>query len=190
MKKQLLVDGMTVADLIEFHRARFGDVRMEVEQSAGASPPEAGTGGEQGLAQTFTQSDMDDLAKKVRAEERRKAAEKFADYDDLKAQAGEKATAEERIAALEKQNADLARDRMVARIQAAHGISDEDAELFLTGADEEALNRQAERLAQHSEDRKKQGNRSPREGENKRPDGDLDPMREFTRELFASAEGD
>lgn len=33
------------------------------------------------------------------------------------------------------------------RIAAKHGISDEDAELLLTGTDEETLNRQAERLA-------------------------------------------
>lgn len=34
------------------------------------------------------------------------------------------------------------------RIAAKHGISDEDAELFLTGSDEDILTRQAERLAQ------------------------------------------
>ena len=33
------------------------------------------------------------------------------------------------------------------RIAAKHGISDEDAETFLTGSDEESLTRQAERLA-------------------------------------------
>lgn len=146
--------------------------------------------GEQQEQQTFTQADMDDLAKKVRAEERRKASEKYADYDDLKTKAGEKVTAEERIAALEKQNADLARERLVARIQAKHGISDEDADLFLTGADEDALTKQAERLAEHAQDRKKQGNRSPREGDNQRPDGDDSSMREFTRNLFANAAGE
>ncbi|HIT76296.1 MAG TPA: hypothetical protein IAA98_11985, partial [Candidatus Avipropionibacterium avicola] len=33
------------------------------------------------------------------------------------------------------------------RVAAKHGISDEDAELFLTGKDEDALTRQAQRLA-------------------------------------------
>ena len=33
------------------------------------------------------------------------------------------------------------------RIAAKHGISDEDAETFLTGSDEESLTKQAQRLA-------------------------------------------
>lgn len=52
-----------------------------------------------------------------------------------------------------------------ARIQAKHGISDEDADLFLTGSDEATLTRQAERLAQRAEDRKKTGNRAPLQGQ-------------------------
>lgn len=36
------------------------------------------------------------------------------------------------------------------RVAAKHSISDEDAELFLTGADEETLTRQAERLVQRT----------------------------------------
>lgn len=37
------------------------------------------------------------------------------------------------------------------RVAAKHGISDEDAEMFLTGSDEESLTRQAERLAAFSD---------------------------------------
>lgn len=38
------------------------------------------------------------------------------------------------------------------RIASKHSITDEDAELFLTGIDEETLTRQAERLAAHQRD--------------------------------------
>jgi hypothetical protein len=38
-------------------------------------------------------------------------------------------------------------DALRLRVAAKHGISDEDADLFLTGTDEDTLNRQAERLA-------------------------------------------
>ncbi len=71
-----------------------------------------------------------------------------------------------------------------ARIQARHSISDEDAELFLTGSDEATLNRQAERLAQHAADRKKIGNRAPLQG--RTPDqkpGKDDAKREWLASL-------
>lgn len=140
-------------------------------------------------AKTFTQDDMDDLAKKVRAEERRKASERFADYDDLKAKAGESATAEERIANLEKQLEQSNREALRRRVQAAHGISDEDADLFLTGGDEDALTAQAKRLAARESERKSNGNHVPNEGNN--PNGnDASDMREFTRNLFARAKAE
>lgn len=67
--------------------------------------------------------------------------------------------------------AEAARDQAVAeglrfRIAAKHGISDEDAELFLTGKDEDTLLAQAKRLADREADRKKNGNQAPREGTN------------------------
>ncbi len=56
-----------------------------------------------------------------------------------KAQAATQAAAQEAAAA----KAEALRWRIAAK----HGITDEDAETFLTGADEESLTRQAERLA-------------------------------------------
>lgn len=47
----------------------------------------------------------------------------------------------------QKQAETFQREALRWRIAAKHGISDEDAETFLTGTDEESLNRQAERLA-------------------------------------------
>lgn len=118
---------------------------------------------------------------------------KVADYDDLKAKAArldeieaanksELEKAEERAAA-----AEAAREKAVAeglrfRIAAKHGISDEDAELFLTGKDEDTLLAQAKRLADREADRKKNGNQAPREGTN--PPHETDDVREFARALF------
>lgn len=83
---------------------------------------------------------------------------KFSDYDDLKAKAAQLDAIEEaNKSELEKANerADQAeRDRDQQRVEslrwrvaAKHGITDADADLFLTGTDEETLTRQAERLA-------------------------------------------
>lgn len=120
-------------------------------------------------AKTFTQAEVDDLLGKIRGEERRKASEKYADYEDLKAKASQALTAEERIAALEKENAEAKYAALRARVQAAHKISDEDAQLFLTGADEAALTAQAKRLAERASDGTRKRNHAPREGDNPEP---------------------
>ena len=91
------------------------------------------------------------------AETKRLVTERFADYDALKAKAARLEAIEEadkktagRIAALESELAAQKVATMRARVQARHGIGDEDAELFLTGADEETLTRQAQRLAERA----------------------------------------
>lgn len=66
------------------------------------------------------------------------------------------------------------------RIAAEHKLSTEDADLFLTGADEETITAQAKRLADRQP---KSANPVPNEG--KQPKPGSDPMREFTRSLFA-----
>ena len=97
------------------------------------------------------------LADRV-ARAEKKAEAKYADYDVLKAAAAELAAIKEANKSEAEKMADALRaaeDRakqaesaaMRARIQAAHGISNEDAELFLTGTDEAALTKQAEQLA-------------------------------------------
>ncbi|MCW2752494.1 MAG: hypothetical protein JWR83_3604 [Aeromicrobium sp.] len=100
---------------------------------------------------------------------------KFADYKDLKAKAqrfdeleaankSEIDKANDAKAQAEARAARAEADALRLRVAAKHGISDEDADLFLTGTDEETLARQATRLSQHSSDRKKNGNVVPREG--------------------------
>lgn len=87
---------------------------------------------------------------------------------DLKAQVATASdgsrTAEERIAALEERAVKAERAALMKSVQAAHGITDEDAALFLTASDEETLKKQAERLAARNEQVKRNGNHVPREG--------------------------
>lgn len=98
---------------------------------------------------------LGDPGKKALSEERaaRKAAEKA--NADLQAQLDEirksqmsdlekaQTTAQEFQKAAEKSAAEALRWRIAAK----HGISDEDAETFLTGTDEATLTKQAERLS-------------------------------------------
>lgn len=110
--------------------------------------------------QTFTQADLDKVVKERVARERAK----YADYDELKTRAGEKATADERIADLEKRYAEAEAGRLRSDIAARYGISADDRDLFLTGADEETLTTQAQRLAERESERARQGNVVPGEG--------------------------
>lgn len=135
---------------------------------------------------------------KVLGERLDRERSKFADYTDLKAKAAkfdeleaankseiekanEKATAAEKAA--EKAMADALRLRVALK----HGISDEDADLFLTGTDETTLTKQAERLTERVVDRKKQGNHVPREGTTPRSPHE-DELRQLTRNLFRGAQ--
>ena len=179
MSDRLTVNGMTLQGLLDFHRTTFGCARME-----DPPPPAEGEAGGEQPPTTFTQADVDRI---VRERVQRERA-KFADYDDLKKKAGQTVTAEQRIAALEEQVTTAQREALKRRVQAAYSISDEDADLFLTGPDEAALTAQAKRLADRESDRqKKHGNVVPTEG-NPPPPPANDELRGFTRKLFASGE--
>ena len=142
------------------------------------------TTGDDPKDQTFTQVDVDRIVAERLKREREATKAKYADYDDLKAKAGEKATADERLAELEKEIESTKREAMRRRVQAAHQIADEDADLFLTGTDEETLTAQAKRLADRETERKSKGNHVPREGETPKSTGN-DDERAFVRQLFA-----
>jgi hypothetical protein len=127
--------------------------------------------GDQQQEQKFTQADIDKLVVKVRGEERRKASEKYADYDDLKTKAEGARTLEERLADVEGELSATKVDAMRSRVAAKFGINTEagedgksDVDLFLTGTDEATITAQAERLAARTADRKKSGNVAPKEG--------------------------
>ncbi len=81
----------------------------------------------------------------------------------------------ERLQAAETDAANARRDALRFRIASKFKIDDEDADLFLTGADEESLTKQAERLVAREATRradadaaeaeaKRRGNHVPREG--------------------------
>lgn len=186
---RLLVNGMTVDQLIDFHRSRFGDLRMADDGDGGQQPaPEAPAdeanapkGDEQKpQEQTFTQADVDKIVKERVSRERAK----FSDYDDLKAKAGEKQTAEERLAELEQKYAAAEARSLRAEVASEFGISAEDRDLFLTGADADTLTAQAKRLSERTSERKKQGNYVPKIGNTPNP-GESDG-RETVRDLFGS----
>lgn len=160
--------------------------------------PEGGTdSGETPAADEFkpitSQDDLNAVIKDRVARERAK----FSDYTALKAKAAkadeyEKANQTEaekaaaRVAELEAELSNTRRDSLRLKIASANGITDaDDIDLFLTGTDEETLTKQAKRLAERTADRKKNGNHVPREGNNPKPSED--PMREFTRGVFARA---
>jgi len=90
------------------------------------------------------------------------AAKRLAEIEE--AQKSEAQKTADRLAAAEKDAADARREALRLRVAAKHGIGDEDADLFLTGSDEETLTRQAQRLSTREADRKKNGNHVPREG--------------------------
>ena len=178
MSNPLTVHGITVEQLLDLHRSTFGATRMEGD-------PEGGDGGNE-PPPSFTQADVDRIVADRLKREREVTKAKYADYDELKAKAGQKATADERIAALEEQVATANREALRRRVQAAHSISDEDADLFLTGTDEATLTAQAKRLADRDSDRRKKSNHVPAEGSN--PPPAADELRDFTRQLFAAGQ--
>lgn len=106
-------------------------------------------------AKTFTQEEVNKLIGTTRAEERRKASEKYADYDVLKKAAEAKKTSDDRLAELESKYAQSEANTLRLRVAGDFGISTKrgdngepsDADLFLTGTDEETLTAQAKRLS-------------------------------------------
>ncbi|WP_353707613.1 hypothetical protein ABRQ22_17280 [Cellulosimicrobium sp. ES-005] len=133
-------------------------------ESTGDPAPTGGGDGGQGFKAPTSQAEFDAMVKSRLERERAK----FADYDELKAKAQQlddsQQTTATRIAKLEKELESTRTTALRSRIQAKHGISDEDAELFLTAADEATLTKQAERLAETADDRRKNGNRDPLAG--------------------------
>jgi hypothetical protein len=104
---------------------------------------------------TFTQEEVNKLIGTTRAEERRKVSEKYADYDDLKKAADGKKTADQLVADLQKRIEQSETKALRAQVAADFRISTKrgdngepsDADLFLTGTDEETLTAQAKRLS-------------------------------------------
>lgn len=119
--------------------------------------------------QAFTQADVDRIVRDRVKRER----EKFADYDDLKQAAGEKATLEEKLTAaneavdgLPSKVSDSLREHLVA----LHDVDEETADLFLTASEPERLLKQMSALLKQR--RPQRSNHVPNEGSNPRPEPD------------------
>jgi hypothetical protein len=162
---------------------------MSTDTKDGNTPPAGETS-----AGTFTPIGSQDELNRVLADRLSRERAKYADYDDLQAKASRLDT----IEAANKSEIEKANDKAAAaaseaaaakaealrwKVAAKHGVSDQDAELFLTGTDEATLTRQAERLSERESDRKKQGNYVPNEG-TPNPSAKPDELAAFTRGLF------
>jgi hypothetical protein len=116
-----------------------------------------------------------------KAKANKSAAERLVEIEEANKTESQKTA--ERLAAAEKDAAEARREALKLRIATRFGIGDEDADLFLTGSDEETLSRQAERLGARIADQQKRGNVVPREGTNSSSvDND---KRQFAQQLFS-----
>lgn len=151
--------------------------------------------GQQDQADDFTPITTQDDLNRVIDERINRERAKYADYKDLKAKAAEldriKNDNQSETDKLAGQIKDLQTQleasnlsALRARIQASHGISDEDAGLFLTGSDEDTLTRQAQALAKRDGDRKKKPPFVPTQGNQPKESTQNGDVREFTRNLF------
>lgn len=116
-----------------------------------------------------------------RAKDNANAAKRLAEIEESQKSEADKTA--DRIKQLETEAENARRDALRFKVASEFGIASERAELLLTGSDEETMRRQAEALKGESDERKKQGNRVPREGTTSSTSGD-DGMREFARTLF------
>lgn len=159
------------------------------ETSSENTAPEPQEGTEQAEdAKTF---DADYVAKlrqeaakyRTEAKANAEAAQRLAEIENANKSEAEKAA--ERIAQLEKDAASARAEALRFKVASKHGISDEDADLFLTASDEETLTKQAERLAARYEDAGK-----PRPPKPDRTQGRQSGGSTSTADQFAAAVGD
>lgn len=167
------------------------------------SPEDGNNSGATSAADEFTPITSQEDLNRLIGERVKRATSKFADYADLQSKAAKLAEieasnqteaekAQARLAELEAELNATRGESLRLRIASEHGITDsDDIDLFLTGTDEETLTKQATRLAGREADRKKTGNRVPKEGTSTSSGatGD-DEVREFTRDLFNRASAD
>lgn len=139
------------------------------------------TDGNQTSEETSTAGDefkpitsQEDLNKVISERITRERA-KFSDYKDVKAKAAQYEQLEEsqkseiqratdKATAAERERDEARSEAMRLRVAAKFGISDEDADLFLTGKDEDSLTAQARRLSDREAANKKT-NHVAREGD-------------------------
>lgn len=160
----------------------------EEQQAPETDAPDQPQEGSQGEPEAF---DADYVAKlrkeaakyRTEAKANAEAAKKLAEIEEANKTEQEKQA--ERLAELEREAQQARAEALRFKIASKFGVSDEDADLFLTGTDEETLTRQAERLAARSEDAGKP--RTPRPDPNQGRTGTGGAA--STAEQFAAALG-
>ena len=144
----------------------------EQTAEAAATESEASTTEQQETEKPKPTETVDFWKQKAREQEKRAkenaaAAKRLAELEESQKSEAEKMA--DRIKQLESEAEVSRRDALRFKVASKYGIGDEDADLFLTGSDEESLTRQAERLAAREDERKKQGNRVANEGRGTNP---------------------
>jgi hypothetical protein len=132
--------------------------------------------------QTFTQADVDRIVADRLKRERETTRTKYADYDALKAKAGEATTLEERVAEIERQSQESEARALRAEVANAKGLTPTQAKR-LVGQTREELEADADELVKDIGVQKKQGARVPSEGKTT-PKPGQDELQEFSRNLF------
>lgn len=127
----------------------------EEQEATETDAPEQPQEGTEGEPDTF---DADYVAKlrkeaakyRTEAKANAEAAQRLAEIEEANKTEQEKLA--EKLAELEQEATSARAEALRFKIASKFGVSDEDADLFLTGTDEETLTKQAERLAARSED--------------------------------------
>jgi hypothetical protein len=145
---------------------------MSEQQSAEATETETEATEQQADEQPKPTETVEFWKQKAREQEKRAkenaaAAKRLAEFEESQKSEAEKMA--DRIKQLESEAAAAGRDALRFKVASKYGIGDEDADLFLTGSDEETLTKQAERLAARTAEQKKHGNRVPDEGRGPNP---------------------
>lgn len=86
--------------------------------------------------------------REARAEAERQLRALKRERDDLRKEAEGAKTVEQQLAELTARHNELQRAALASRIAAEHGLTPQQADLFLTGQDAESLTQQAQALAQ------------------------------------------
>ena len=150
-----------------------------------ADPAAPQEGQQEPEAKTFDAEYVDKLRKesakyRTEAKANAEAAKRLAELEESQKTEAQKQA--ERIAELEKQIEGATVQALRARMAAKYQIDPEDADLFLTGTNEETVESQAKRLSERVSANKKNPPRVPKEGTVTNPSDNGD--REFARQLF------
>lgn len=157
---------------------------MSEQQTAEATATETEATQQTEAEQTKPTETVDFWKAKAREQEKRakenaEAAKRLGEIEESQKSEAQKAA--DRLRQLETERDAAQRDALRFKVASKYGIGDEDADLFLTGSDEETLTKQAQRLAGREDERTKSNNTAPKEGTV--PTVPADKKRDFVRSL-------